>query len=127
MAQPLCSIEHAAHSPVDWEDVVRSNLDYRRVLETTPSGQTVAMTLLGNEFIPEERHSSTTQILLVVEGIAQLTMQGVEYCIKPGRMMLIPPNHRHAVRKLHNNMPLKLLSIYTRPEHPPHHRDARQP
>lgn len=118
---------------------VLENEDYLRVLQTDATMQITAMNIPHGGEIPKETHHGITQMLLIMEGQATVVSSNpqVSGYAFPGDAVWVPPNTDHWVISGHSRRtklpygtmgeamisshgpPLKLLSVYAPPEHPP--------
>jgi mannose-6-phosphate isomerase-like protein (cupin superfamily) len=118
---------------------VLENTDYLRVLQTDETMQITAMNIPHGGEIPKETHHGITQMLLIVAGQATVVSSDpkVSGYAFTGDAVWVPPNTDHWVisgnsrsTKLPDGTygeamytshgpPLKLLSVYAPPEHPP--------
>lgn len=99
---------------------ITHNDNYRKVLFTTPNSmQIVAMSLLPQEDIGEEVHTHTTQYFQVFKGLGIAEIDGVSYALDKHSYITVPPNTIHNIINPSPTQKLKLLTIYTPPEHPP--------
>ena len=95
-------------------DLPRHKGQFFEVLQETALSQTAVMTIgPGQDAGPEETHAGD-QIVYVVEGLAIVTIEGVEYQAGPGARALIPAGARHHVRNPAAG-PLFFLSVYAPP------------
>lgn len=115
---------------VDYRNIEKeteNNKAYRLVLYTvTGQFQLVLMNLKPGETIPSEVHQNTTQFVRIESGKGLCTVDNVEYELRDGISITIPPNSRHKFENTHPTKPLKLYSIYTPPEHNPKTLQAKQ-
>ena len=100
------------------EKLTMENPHYRRVLYTTSNMQLVLMSLKPGEEIGMEQHPTTSQFIRVEKGQGIALIEGCEYRLNDGDVVVIP---QHAIHNIVNvgSGPLKLYSIYTPPNHPP--------
>lgn len=102
------------------EDVyrlARENGDFRRVLYTTVRSQLVLMAVPAGEEIGEETHEDIDQVLAFVEGEGEAFIEGERRPVRPGSVVVVPGGTRHNFIA-GGGSPLKLITIYTPPEHP---------
>ena len=101
------------------KDEVLSNDAFRRVLDTTDTEQPVAMSIPTGVDIGWETHDSS-QDITVFQGIALVEVEGDTYVLRPGDEHTIPADKPHNVTSVGaEGEDLKLLSIYSPPEHKP--------
>lgn len=102
------------------EDVyrlARENTDFRRVLYTTTRSQLVLMTVQAGDEIGEETHEGIDQVLAFVEGEGEAVIEGERRGVRPGSVVVVPGGTRHNFIA-GGSSPLKLVTVYTPPEHP---------
>ena len=97
-----------------------ANSDFRRVLYTSKYSQLVLMSLLPNEEIGLETHTSNDQFFRVEKGDGKCIIDGNEYSLTDGDAVVVPSGSRHNVINTSATEPLKLYTIYS----PPHHQDG---
>jgi mannose-6-phosphate isomerase-like protein (cupin superfamily) len=102
----------------DFVDLARRNDAFRRELITGAHSQLVAMTLRPAEEIGEEVHDDVDQSFLFVEGRCETVLDGERSPARPGQVVLVRAGTRHNVVNT-GDAPLRLLTIYAPPEHPP--------
>ena len=100
------------------EKTTVENTDYRRVLYTAKHSQLVLMCVMPGDEIGEETHH-LDQFIRIEEGSGKAVLDGVETVISPDDALVIPEGTRHNVINT-GDVPLKLYSVYS----PPEHRDA---
>lgn len=91
------------------------NTDYRRVLYTGKNSQLVLMSIDPGDEIGEEVHH-LDQFIRIEAGRARLVLDGVEHEVEDDWAFIIPAGTRHNVVNT-GDVPLKLYSIYSPPEH----------
>jgi mannose-6-phosphate isomerase-like protein (cupin superfamily) len=101
----------------DIEQLTRDNTDFRRVLYTGRE-QLVVMALKPGEEIGAETHPETDQFLRIEAGAARVELNGQARTVKAGEAIVVPAGTRHNVINA-SAAPLRLYTIYSRPEHPP--------
>jgi mannose-6-phosphate isomerase-like protein (cupin superfamily) len=97
--------------------LARESDDFRREVVTGPHSQVVVMTLQPGEEIGAETHDDADQILLVVAGEAEAILGSQAAPVGEGQLVLVPAGTRHNVVN-RGQSPLRLVSVYTPPEHP---------
>lgn len=102
----------------DFIDLTRRNDAFRRELITGAHSQLVAMTLRPGEEIGEEVHDDVDQIFLFVDGRCETVLDGESSPSGPGQVVFVRAGTRHNVVNT-GDAPLRLLTIYAPPEHPP--------
>lgn len=60
--------------------------------------------------VKPHKHLFHTENILVLEGSAEMNIEGITHIINEGSFLIIPPNHVHSV-KTTSKIPLKVLSI----------------
>lgn len=95
-----------------------NNDNYRDIIVTTQYFQMVTMSIDIGGSIPYELHQNTDQYITVIEGSALISDSNRSYEVRSGESILIPALTNHVVNNIENSK-LKLLVIYTYPEH--HH------
>lgn len=105
---------------VDIEKAAVDNKNFRKVLYTSPHLQLVLMSLKGGEEIGEEVHDENDQFFRVEAGRGKCIIDGNEYEIKDGDVIVVPAGASHNVINVDDTQELKLYTIYA----PPHHRDG---
>ena len=98
-------------------DDVLNNTYYRRVVYTGKRVQIAYMNLVEGESIPSEIHEGIDQYIQVVSGLAYVVIDDQGYELVEGDLILIPAESKHYVENM-SNVDLKLISIYSPPEHP---------
>lgn len=102
------------------EDVLRlarENENFRQVLFTTERSQLVLMSLKPGEEIGEEVHEGIDQVLAFAGGEGEAVIEGKSSPVRTGTVVVVPSGTRHNFVN-NGNMPLKLATVYTPPEHP---------
>ncbi len=98
----------------------RANTNFRKVLYTGTHLQQVLMSLNVGEDIGEETHHDTDQFFRFEEGKGKCVIDGHEYIVKDGDVVIVPAGARHNVINTDPVNPLKIYTLYA----PPHHKDA---
>jgi mannose-6-phosphate isomerase-like protein (cupin superfamily) len=102
------------------EDVLRlarENENFRQVLFTTERSQLVLMSLKPGEEIGEEVHEGIDQVLAFAVGEGEAVIEGQLSPVRAGSVVIIPGGTRHNFVN-NGSEPLKLVTVYTPPEHP---------
>ena len=60
-------------------------------------------------FIPEHQHENE-QIASVLEGALKLSLNGQDFIVRPGEMLVIPPNQPHSAEALEDTLVLDVFS-----------------
>jgi mannose-6-phosphate isomerase-like protein (cupin superfamily) len=103
------------------EDVIRlarENDDFRHEVATAERSQVVVMTIPPGGEIGEEVHEGIDQLLLFVEGEAEAIVGDERRRVGPDELVLVPGGIRHNFVNI-GEFPLRLVTVYTPPEHPP--------
>jgi len=109
----------------DIEKQTLDNTSYRKVLHTTDESQLVVMSVNSGEYIPAETHDDGTQFIRVESGKGVILGDGTEVQLSDGMSAMIPNNTSHHIKNV-SNVPLKLYTLYSPPEHPAGRIDVRQ-
>ena len=103
------------------------NTYYRKVVKTVKNKyQLVYMSLNPGEDIPWEKHNGIVQAFTILAGKGKIQIERTVYHVKKGDIVVVEPNHRHYVKNT-AQQPLKIVTTYSPPEHPPNRRNKRQP
>ncbi len=103
------------------QDVIRlarENDDFRREVATAELSQVVVMTIPPGGEIGAEVHEGIDQLLLFVEGEAEAIVGDERRRVGPDELVLVPGGTRHNFVNI-GEFPLRLVTVYTPPEHPP--------
>lgn len=101
----------------NYKELALDNTNFRKVLETAPSSQIVAMSLKVNEDIGEEVHKSADQIFLIASGSAEIMVGDEKRNIQNDDIAIVPQGMLHNVTNI-GDSELKLITIYAPPTHP---------
>jgi mannose-6-phosphate isomerase-like protein (cupin superfamily) len=96
------------------------NENFRKVLYTSKHLQLVLMTLKTGEEIGEEVHVGIDQFFRFESGKGKCIIDGNEYNIADGDVIIVPAGSRHNVINTDTSKELKMYTIYA----PPHHQDG---
>ena len=96
----------------------RGNDDYRRVLYTGPNTQLVLMTLQPGDEIGQETHKEHDQFIRVEAGAGVVLLNGERHPLSDGDAVVIPAGVEHNVFNMSADVPLRLYTLYSPPEHP---------
>lgn len=99
------------------EEATLNNPNFRQVVFTGPHSQLVLMSLSPNEDIGTEVHPGVDQFFRVEKGEGKVVMNGEEQLIKDGSAIVIPAGTEHNIINTSTDLPLKLYTIYTPPQH----------
>lgn len=102
------------------EKLTLENNNFRQVLYTGKYCQLVIMSLKPGEDIGSEVHPDTDQFFRIESGQGKAIIDGNEYEISDGSVVIVPAGSQHNIVNLSSEKPLKLYTIYA----PPHHRDG---
>jgi len=105
---------------INIEEATKENDNFRRVLYTAKHSQLVLMNLKPGEEIGEEVHDNLDQFFRFEEGKGKVVIEGEEFQIEDGFAVVIPAGTKHNIINTSSDMPLKLYTIYS----PPNHRDG---
>jgi len=105
---------------INIEEATKENDNFRRVLYTAKHSQLVLMSLKPGEEIGEEVHNNLDQFFRFEEGEGKVVIEGEEFQIKDGFAVVIPAGTKHNIINTSSEMPLKLYTIYS----PPNHQDG---
>lgn len=100
----------------DIEEQTIGNDDFRRVLYTGEHLQLVLMTLQPGDEIGEEVHEDRDQFFRFEEGNGVVSIDGKENPVQDDYAVIVPAGARHNVTNT-GDRPLKLYSLYAKPEH----------
>ncbi len=101
------------------EELVANNGFFRQVLYTSKHAQLVLMSLLPSEEVEMEVHENNDQFFRFEKGEGKAVVDGHEYDIKEGDVVIVPAGAMHNIINTSTMAPLKLYTIYS----PPHHKD----
>lgn len=102
----------------DIDEATLKNQDFRKVLFTGPHSQLVVMSLKPKEEIGREVHK-VDQFFRIEQGSAVLKMGGKEYRLGKDSAFIVPSGVEHNLTNVGSDE-LKLYTIYSPPQHPPH-------
>lgn len=102
----------------DIEKESLANDYFRKVLYTDEHIQLVVMALKPSEDIGAETHT-LDQFLRVEAGEGKAVLDGVEYPIKDGSVVIVPAGTLHNIVNLSAEKPMKLYTLYAPPDHRP--------
>ena len=104
----------------DIEKDTLENKNFRKVLYTGKHLQLVLMSLKTGEEIGEETHQDTDQFFRIEKGTGKCLVDGHEYRVKDGDVLVVPAGAKHNVINTDAKEDLKLYTLYA----PPHHKDG---
>ena len=93
------------------------NSDFRRVLFTGPNVQLVLMALRPGEDIGLETRAGHDQFIRVEAGKGVVRLNGTERLIEAGSAIVIPSGVEHNLVNTSKDVPLRLYTLYSPPEH----------
>jgi mannose-6-phosphate isomerase-like protein (cupin superfamily) len=96
------------------------NKNFRKVLYTGKHLQLVLMTLKAGEDIGAETHPDNDQFFRFESGTGKCVIDGNEYNVKEGDVILVPAGAKHNVINVGLKTELKMYTIYG----PPNHKDG---
>lgn len=96
--------------------LAKENNEFRRVLQTGEHAQIVLMSIKEGKEIGEEVHEKTDQLFFIVEGDAEVTVEGERFGAEDGDMVFVAAGKKHNVAN-DGDEDLKLYTIYSPPEH----------
>lgn len=97
-----------------------ANKNFRKVLYSGHHLQLVLMSLKANEEIGSEIHKDNDQFFRFESGQGKCVIDGNEYEVKDGDVIIVPAGARHNIINTSNTSELKMYTIYA----PPHHKDG---
>jgi len=95
------------------------NGNFRKVINTTDLTQIVLMSLLPGEDIGMEHHTGLDQVLVIVSGEGQASIDGEVQVIGPGSVIVVPDEAEHNFINISDTEPMKLWTVYAPPQHEP--------
>ena len=105
---------------INIEEAAIENQNYRKVLYTGKNSQLVLMSLKPKEEIGLETHTENDQFFRVEAGEARCVIDGNDYTLFDGDVVLVPAGAQHNVINTSDSKELKLYTLYS----PPHHKDG---
>ncbi|HQM15821.1 MAG TPA: cupin domain-containing protein [Candidatus Woesebacteria bacterium] len=102
------------------EEATLSNTNFRKVLYTGKHSQLVLMSLLPDEDIGDEVHLDNDQFFRFESGIGKCIIDGTEYDLKDGVVIIVPAGARHNIINTSHTERLNFYTIYS----PAHHQDG---
>ena len=103
---------------LDLRRLAADNEDFRREVLTGRHSQIVLMTIPAGGEIGDEVHEENDQILLFLEGDAEAVVAGETARVGPEQVVVVPAGTRHNFVNVGGG-PLRLVTFYAPPEHPP--------
>ena len=96
----------------------RANPWFREVVATGPHSQVVVMSIPPTGEIGLETHTELDQVLVIVDGHGQATLDGDVREIGPGTLIQVPAGTLHNVMNT-GTSDLRLYTVYAPPAHAP--------
>lgn len=93
------------------------NKNFRKVVYTGGHLQLVLMNLKAGEEIGDEIHKNGDQFFRVEKGKGKCFVDGHEYRLHEGDVLLVPAGAKHNVINTDNKEDLKLYTLYGPPQH----------
>jgi mannose-6-phosphate isomerase-like protein (cupin superfamily) len=93
------------------------NNNFRKVVYTGKHLQLVLMSLEAGGEIGEETHNDTDQFFRVEKGKGKCFVDGHEYPLQEGDVLVVPAGAKHNVINTDNKEDLKLYTLYGPPQH----------
>jgi len=113
------------HRLFDLNETLKINEAYRTVLATTDRSQGVIMTLQPGQEIGMEIHDGD-QHIIVWQGRGMAILDDIKYEIYDGTYFIIPEGTQHNIINTSNKL-MRLLTVYSPPEHKPNTYQPRKP
>lgn len=104
----------------DIEKETLANKNFRKVLYTAKHSQLVVMSLKAGEDIGMKTHKNNDQFLRFEGGEGKCLIDGHEYKVKDGDVVIVPAGAEHNVINTSSSEELKLYTLYS----PAHHKDG---
>lgn len=95
----------------------KDNTNFRTVLETGSHTQVVLMSIPAGEEIGIETHTGIDQVLYLVEGFAEVILNGEKSLFEKGDMVLVKAGIEHNFINT-GDVDLKIITMYSPPHHP---------
>ncbi len=95
----------------------KQNTYFRKVLHTGEKSQIVAMSIPVGQDIGEEVHPNTDQIIFIVDGVGEASVNGETRRIEEHDVVFVPAGAKHNFVNI-DDEDLKLFTVYAPPEHP---------
>jgi mannose-6-phosphate isomerase-like protein (cupin superfamily) len=102
---------------IDIQKATSANKNFREVLYTGKHLQLVLMTLKPGEEIGLETHTNIDQFFRFESGHGKCVVNGNEYVIKDGDVIIVPSGAPHNVINTDKKSDLKMYTIYAAPNH----------
>lgn len=101
----------------DIKKLTKENTNFRTVLCTGKFSQLVVMSIPVGGDIGEEIHTDTDQMLFVVDGEGEATLNGEVRKVEEYEVVFVPAGTKHNFRNS-GDEDLKLFTVYAPAEHP---------
>lgn len=95
----------------------KDNIYFRQVLETGKNTQVVIMSIPPGGDIGEETHTDNDQVLYLVSGAGQVTLDGRLSDFNEGDLVLVPAGTKHNFATKGEEA-MKIITTYSPPHHP---------
>ncbi len=102
------------------EKATLENENFRKVLYTSKHSQLVLMSLKTREEIGAEVHPDNDQFFRFEKGQGKCIIDGNEYLITDGSVIIVPAGARHNVINTSETDSLQMYTLYS----PAHHKDG---
>ena len=102
------------------EKDTQENNFFRKVIFTAKHTQLVLMSLKHGEEIGDEVHDTVDQFFRFESGEGKVVVNGEEQVVGDGSVVVIPAGTKHNIINTSGEMPLKLYTFYS----PPNHQDG---
>jgi len=112
------SIAGANANDIDIVEQALENDDFRQVLMTGPNLQLAAMTVPVGESLGTAARHGSDRVLFLVEGYADVTLEGRTTAADAGHLVFVPAGVEHDVVNTGDD-PLRLVALAAPPEHEP--------
>ena len=94
------------------EDETLDNVEYLRVVHTDDNQQIAVMHLRPGENTGVEMHDATSQVLHIMDGEGTATLDGIEYDLCVGDLVVVPAGTAHTLAAGRDEQ-LKLYTVYS--------------
>jgi mannose-6-phosphate isomerase-like protein (cupin superfamily) len=97
-------------------EATKENHFFRKVIYTGQKSQLVVMEIPVGGDIGEETHEHVEQWLFFEAGSGRAVVDGKEFVVGPGDVVIVTPGARHNFINS-GNVPLKIYTVYVPPNH----------
>ncbi len=104
-------------TPANVASQAKENTNFRKVLKTDETSQTVAMSIPKGSDIGAETHQNVKQTITVQSGKGEAITDGKKTPLKEGDTIVVEPKTEHNIVNK-GEQPLKLSTVYEPPNHP---------